>query len=43
MVRAWYMDDIEGDQRSPHMQDPNKPVDMQDLKAKTGVEYFKAS
>lgn len=40
MVRAWYMDNDESDQRLEHHQNPPKFVDLSDLFKKTGVEYF---
>ncbi|KAK3098137.1 hypothetical protein FSP39_016508 [Pinctada imbricata] len=39
MVRAWYMDSEEGDQREHHMKNPNEPVSMEKL-ASLGVLYF---
>ena len=41
MVRAWYMDDSDEDQRLPHMTDPLRPVSLEELKEKTGMEYLK--
>jgi len=40
MVRAWYMDDSEVDQRKPHMTDPPQFVDIEALK-QLGVNYWK--
>lgn len=41
MVRAWYMDDSDADQRLEHQLDPPQPVEMDDVKKLTGVLYFK--
>lgn len=41
MVRAWYMDDNQSDQRNEHHQNPPIFVDMEKLNKLTGVEYFK--
>lgn len=43
MVRAWYMDKEETDQRLEHHQNPQKFVDLSELQKKTGVEYFEVS
>ncbi|XP_075717257.1 acireductone dioxygenase [Rhinoderma darwinii] len=40
MVRAWYMDDSEEDQRKPHHLQPHQPVSQQDLQ-KLGVNSYK--
>ncbi|KAK7465209.1 hypothetical protein BaRGS_00037613 [Batillaria attramentaria] len=40
MVSAWYMDKSDADQREPHKTNPERPVSLEELKAKTGVEYF---
>ncbi|XP_061181512.1 acireductone dioxygenase-like [Saccostrea echinata] len=42
MVRAWYMDDVEDDQRKPHMTEPPQFVTMDQLKD-LGVLYFEIS
>ena len=41
MVRAWYMDVSNTDRRLPHMTDPPRFLDLDDLKAKTGILYYK--
>lgn len=41
MVRAWYMDNIESDQRLSHMTDPPKFLSTEELFNTTGVEHFK--
>ncbi|KAH9514145.1 hypothetical protein Btru_030397 [Bulinus truncatus] len=41
MVRAWYMDDSDADQRETHMLDPPVFVSLEELYKKCGVEYFK--
>ncbi|XP_026461185.1 1,2-dihydroxy-3-keto-5-methylthiopentene dioxygenase-like [Ctenocephalides felis] len=41
MVRAWYMDDEETDQRLEHHKTPPEYVDMADVFDRTGVEYYK--
>jgi len=41
MVRAWYMDDSNEDQRSEHHRNPPKYVDMDTVKNTTGVLYWK--
>ena len=43
MVRAWYYDNSDLDQRCPHLTDPPEFLDLDTLKEKTGVLYFKAS
>ncbi len=40
VVRAWYMDDSDEDQRAPHKQVPNKEVPLE-LLDKLGVLQFK--
>ncbi|XP_059145183.1 acireductone dioxygenase-like [Physella acuta] len=40
MVRAWYMDSSDTDQREPHMLDPPVFLKLDELYKKTGVEYF---
>lgn len=39
MVRAWYMDDSDEDQRQPHQLDPPKFVSLEKLKS-LGVDYW---
>lgn len=39
MVRAWYMDDSDADQRLEHRQQPDKPVSLEFL-ASLGVKYW---
>ncbi|XP_011877910.1 PREDICTED: 1,2-dihydroxy-3-keto-5-methylthiopentene dioxygenase [Vollenhovia emeryi] len=41
MVRAWYMDDSDADQRSEHHRQPPEFVSLDNLFTATGVEYFK--
>lgn len=41
MVRAWYLDSSDADKSLPHMTDPPQMVSMDELKAKTRIEYFK--
>ncbi|XP_012533378.1 1,2-dihydroxy-3-keto-5-methylthiopentene dioxygenase [Monomorium pharaonis] len=41
MVRAWYMDNSEADQRLEHHRQPPEIVSLDNLFATTGVEYFK--
>uniref|UniRef100_A0A1B6LWR9 Acireductone dioxygenase n=1 Tax=Graphocephala atropunctata TaxID=36148 RepID=A0A1B6LWR9_9HEMI len=41
MVRAWYMDDSDEDQRLEHHLDPPKFLNLETLNQDTGVEYFK--
>uniref|UniRef100_A0A1B0DNK8 acireductone dioxygenase (Fe(2+)-requiring) n=1 Tax=Phlebotomus papatasi TaxID=29031 RepID=A0A1B0DNK8_PHLPP len=41
MVRAWFMDTETTDQRLEHQRNPPEFVTLEDLYAKTGVEYFK--
>lgn len=43
MVRAWYMDDEETDQRLEHHKTPPEYVDMADVFDRTGVEYYKVN
>jgi 1,2-dihydroxy-3-keto-5-methylthiopentene dioxygenase len=43
MVRAWFMDDVESDQRLEHHKNPQEFVDLEKLFELTGVEYFKVS
>lgn len=40
MVKAWYMDDSDADQRLPHQQNPNQEVSSQQLD-ELGVLQFK--
>lgn len=40
MVRAWYMDNEETDQRLEHHRNPPKFIAIDDLFKTTGVEYF---
>jgi 1,2-dihydroxy-3-keto-5-methylthiopentene dioxygenase len=39
-IEAWYMDDSQEDQRTPHQCTPNRPVSFEDLE-KVGVLYWK--
>ncbi|KAK9301314.1 hypothetical protein QLX08_006370 [Tetragonisca angustula] len=41
MVRAWYMDNSDADQRLEHHKQPPEYISLEDLFKKTGVEYFK--
>jgi len=41
MVRAWYMNDTDEDQRLPHHQSPEKFLDLDELFKKSGVLYWK--
>ena len=41
MVRAWYYDNSNLDQRCPHLSDPPEFIDLDTLKDTTGVLYFK--
>ncbi|XP_069702295.1 acireductone dioxygenase [Periplaneta americana] len=41
MVRAWYMDSSQDDQRLEHHREPPCYVDLDKLYKLTGVEYFK--
>lgn len=41
MVRAWYMDTSDADQRLEHHLDPEEYINMDDLSKSTGVLYFK--
>lgn len=40
MVRAWYMDSENTDQRFEHHRNPSKFLELGELWKKTGVEYF---
>ncbi|XP_017889509.1 1,2-dihydroxy-3-keto-5-methylthiopentene dioxygenase [Ceratina calcarata] len=40
MVRAWYMDNSDADQRLEHHRNPPKYISLGDLFKETGVEYF---
>ncbi|KAK9869218.1 hypothetical protein WA026_002968 [Henosepilachna vigintioctopunctata] len=41
MVRAWYMEDDNLDQRTEHYRNPAKYISIEDLYKISGVEYFK--
>ncbi|XP_049804382.1 acireductone dioxygenase [Schistocerca nitens] len=41
MVRAWFMDTSDADQRLEHHRDPPQFIDLDELYKTTGVEYFK--
>lgn len=41
MVRAWYMDTSDADQRLEHHKEPPEFLFLEELLRKTGVEYFK--
>ena len=41
MVKAWYYNDDGTDQRLPHQHNPVKSIDLEKLKEKTGVLYWK--
>ncbi|KAK2587868.1 hypothetical protein KPH14_003965 [Odynerus spinipes] len=41
MVRAWYMDESDDDQRLEHRKESSQVLSSKDLYAITGVEYFK--
>ncbi|XP_046672532.1 1,2-dihydroxy-3-keto-5-methylthiopentene dioxygenase [Homalodisca vitripennis] len=41
MVRAWYMDDSDEDQRLEHHTNPPRFLELDTLNQDTGVEYFK--
>ncbi|KAF3429222.1 hypothetical protein E2986_00015 [Frieseomelitta varia] len=41
MVRAWYMNNSDADQRLEHHKQPPEYISLEDLFKKTGVEYFK--
>ncbi|XP_031842796.1 acireductone dioxygenase 1 isoform X1 [Nomia melanderi] len=41
MVRVWYMDNSDDDQRLQHHKVPPQFLSLEDLFVKTGVEYFK--
>lgn len=43
MVRAWYMDNEETDQRLEHHRDPPEFISVDDLFKRTGVEYFQVN
>ncbi|KAH8296639.1 hypothetical protein KR054_009177 [Drosophila jambulina] len=43
MVKVWFMDNEETDQRLEHHRNPPSYLELADLYKKTGVEYFKAS
>lgn len=43
MVRAWYMNSSEEDQRLEHHRDPPHFIDLDELFKTTGVEYFQVS
>lgn len=43
MVRAWFMDSSDTDQRQPHMQEPPQFVDLAKLRELSGVEYYQVS
>lgn len=40
MVRAWFMDSSDEDQRLEHHRSPPQFIDLEELYKKTGVEYF---
>ncbi|CAH0727610.1 unnamed protein product, partial [Brenthis ino] len=40
MVKAWFMDDEQSDQRLEHHRNPPEYIPLEDLYKKTGVEYF---
>jgi len=42
MVKAWFMDSSDTDQRLPHQLDPPEPVSLEDLK-NCGVLYWKVN
>ena len=42
MVKAWFMDSSDEDQRLPHQLDPPQPVSLEDLE-NCGVLYWKVS
>ncbi|XP_013133117.1 PREDICTED: 1,2-dihydroxy-3-keto-5-methylthiopentene dioxygenase-like [Papilio polytes] len=41
MVKAWYMDNENTDQRLEHHRNPPEFISIEDLYKKTGIEYFK--
>lgn len=41
MVRMWFMDDLDEDQRLEHHINPPRFLDLSTLQQRTGVEYFK--
>lgn len=43
MVRAWYMDSENTDQRLEHHRNPPKFIDLDELFKATGVEYFQVN
>lgn len=43
MVRAWFMDNEQTDQRLEHHRNPPKFIEINELWKKTGVEYFQVS
>lgn len=43
MVRAWYMDNEETDQRLQHQRDPPEFISVDELYKRTGVEYFQVN
>lgn len=43
MVKAWYMDKEETDQRLEHHRNPPEFISLDNLYIKTGVEYFTVS
>ena len=42
MVKAWFMDSSDKDQRLPHQLDPPEPVSLEDLE-NCGVLYWKVN
>lgn len=40
MVRMWFMDDLDEDQRLEHHINPPRFLDLSTLQQRTGVEYF---
>lgn len=43
MVKAWFMDNEQTDQRLEHHRNPPEYISIEDLYKKTGVEYFNVS
>lgn len=43
MVRAWFMDSSEEDQRLEHQQSPPKSISLDDLFKTAGILYWKVS